>query len=78
MASPQSEDSPTDPVKDQLRKDQELNRHRFQLEDADRKAYYKSSAIKYHHYEEIRNQLTKENKNLVEQLKNKRVSFPLL
>jgi len=55
-----------------------LMKQRFQLEDADRRTYLKSSLLAFQHYEEERKQLVKDIKEAREQLRKQKVIVSLI
>ena len=60
-------------AKDQMGGGIELMKQRYQLEDADRRAFVKNSLLALQHYEEERKQLIKDIKDAREQLCKKKV-----
>ena len=59
--------------KDQTGGGLELMKQRYQLEDADRRAFLKNSLLAFQHYEEERKRLVKDIKEAREQLRKQKV-----
>jgi len=59
--------------KDEMGGGIELMKQRYQLEDADRRAFLKNSLLAFQHYEEERKRLVKDIKEAREQLRKQKV-----
>jgi hypothetical protein len=64
--------------KDQNADGLEIMRQRFQLEDADRRAFLKNSLLAFQHYGEEKAQLEKDLREAKEQLRKKKVKIGLI